>query len=160
MALWIISSPICIMTLFSAVQNSTWYSVQQIQFVSNKHHVIPIKFWWYWYCSLAFQFPKILFPSLNLVCSFFLPLLPLSNNCQLMTSYQVSSVNQQEHRPAITNQSIHLLQIDSTIALLLPSDTKHFVVHDFDSRGHRFWNIQVQFSTEIKYCNYWMLQHK
>ena len=82
------------MTLLSTVQSSTWCSVQQILFVSNKHHVIPIQVLVVIDTAkyLAFQFPKILFPSLNLglVCfciSLFLPLLPLCNDSRLMTSW-------------------------------------------------------------------------
>ena len=77
--------------LISSVHYIWPYSVQS-RAVSNKHHVIPIQVLVVIDTAkyLAFQFPIILFPSLNLVCfciSLFLPLLPLCNNSRLMTSW-------------------------------------------------------------------------
>ena len=77
--------------LISSVHYIWPYSLQS-RAVSNKHHVIPIQVLVVIDTAkyLAFQFPKILFPSLNLVCfciSLFLPLLPLCNNSRLMTSW-------------------------------------------------------------------------
>ena len=77
--------------LISSVHYIWPYSVQS-RAVSNKHHVIPIQVLVVIDTAkyLAFQFLKIVFSSLNLVCfciSLFLPLLPLCNNSRLMTSW-------------------------------------------------------------------------